>query len=277
SRHRAHPLPAGRADDGPSLRRRRAVARGLAPAGRARQHRGRDRAQPRRAQDRGLGDRPRARGRREGGLRDRRGHPRTADREPRFGDGPVPARAARESSEGQKVRGLVERRPALAAHARRGRLNQQPESPANLGYGALMRVAGFPRLVVSLFLGRIAGQMLTVAFVLFVLARYHSPQLAGAATFLLIFPGLLLSPIAGALLDRYGKARLITVDYIVVATTFFMIAGLSAGHRLPPALLLAICVAASLTGPLSAAGARSIFPTLVPGHLWERANALDSS
>jgi len=140
-----------------------------------------------------------------------------------------------------------------------------------------MRVEGFPRLVVSLFLGRIAGQMLTVAFVLFVLARYQSPQLAGAATFLLIIPGLLLSPIAGALLDRYGKARLITVDYIVVATTFFLIAGLSAGHRLPPALLLAICVAASLTGPLSAAGARSIFPTLVPGHLWERANALDSS
>jgi len=134
-----------------------------------------------------------------------------------------------------------------------------------------------PRLVVSLFVGRIAGQMLTVAFVLFVLARYQSPQLAGAATFLLIFPGLLLSPIAGALLDRYGKARLITVDYAVMATTLSVIAGLSVFHDLPPALLLAICVATSMTGPLSAAGARSIFPTLVPGHLWERANALDSS
>src|SRR5439155_15785664 len=128
-----------------------------------------DRAQPRRAEDRGLGDRPRARGRREGWLRDRRGHARTADGEPRFGDGPVPARAPGESSEGQKVRGLVERRPALAAHARRGRRinptksesspglrgdpkKAQPESPANLGYGALMRVEGFPRLVVSLFL-----------------------------------------------------------------------------------------------------------------------------
>ena len=119
--------------------------------------------------------------------------------------------------------------------------------------------------------------MLTVAFVLFVLARYQSPELAGAATFLLIFPGLLLSPIAGALLDRYGKARLITVDYVVMATTLFVIAGLSVFHDLPPALLLAICVATSMTGPLSAAGARSIFPTLVPGHLWERANALDSS
>ena len=119
--------------------------------------------------------------------------------------------------------------------------------------------------------------MLTVGFVLFVLSRYHSPALAGAATFLLIFPGLLLSPIAGALLDRYGKALLITVDYVVISVTLFLIASLSAGHRLQPGLLLAICVVASLTGPLSVAGARSIFPTLVPGHLWERANALDSS
>jgi nitrate/nitrite transporter NarK len=130
---------------------------------------------------------------------------------------------------------------------------------------------------VSLLLGRIAGQMLTVSFVLFVLARYHSPQLAGAATFFLLFPGLLLSPVAGALLDRYRRARLITLDYVVAATTLLMLAGLSAGHALPPPLLLAICGISSLTGPLSAAGVRSLFPTVVPGHLWDRANALDSS
>src|SRR5439155_1074624 len=170
-----HTVPARRADDRPSLRGRRAAAGGAAPAGGARQHRRRDRAQPRRAEDRGLGDRPRARGRREGWLRDRRGHARTADGEPRFGDRPVPARTAGESREGQKVRGLGERRPALAARARRRRRINPTKSESS------------------------------------------------------------------------------------------------------PALLLAICVAASLTGPLSAAGARSIFPTLVPGHLWERANALDSS
>ncbi len=114
-------------------------------------------------------------------------------------------------------------------------------------------------------LGRVAGQMLTVGLVLFVLSRYHSPQLAGAATFLLLFPGLLLSPIAGVLLDRYGRTRLITVDYIVVAIALFSMAGLSAGHRLPPSLLLGICAVASLTGPLSAAGVRSLFPSVVAG------------
>jgi predicted MFS family arabinose efflux permease len=119
--------------------------------------------------------------------------------------------------------------------------------------------------------------MLSVALVLFVLSRYHSPVLAGAATSILLLPGLLLSPIAGALLDRYGRSRLITVDYLVAAAALFLIAGLSAAHDLAPALLLAICGLASITGPLSAAGIRSMFPTVVPGHLWERANALDNS
>ena len=119
--------------------------------------------------------------------------------------------------------------------------------------------------------------MLRVGLVLFVLSRFHSPQLAGAATFLLLFPGLLLAPVAGALLDRHGRTRLITVDYFVAAAALFAIAGLSARHALAPLLLLAICGVASLTGPLSWAGLRSMFPSIVPGHLWERANALDMS
>lgn len=119
--------------------------------------------------------------------------------------------------------------------------------------------------------------MLRVSLVLFVLSRYHSPQLAGAATFLLLFPGLLVAPIAGALLDRHGRTRLIALDYSVAAAALFAVAALSAGHLLPPSLLLAICAVASITGPLSWAGLRSMFPSVVPGHLWERANALDTS
>jgi predicted MFS family arabinose efflux permease len=88
---------------------------------------------------------------------------------------------------------------------------------------------------------------------------------------------LLLAPIAGAFLDRHGRTRLITLDYLVAASALFAIAALSATHLLAPPLLLLICGVASLTGPLSWAGLRSMFPSLVPGHLWERANALDSS
>ena len=69
---------------------------------------------------------------------------------------------------------------------------------------------------------------------------------------------------------------LVTVDYVAAAATLFLLAGLSARHALPPALLLVICGVASLTAPLSAAGGRSLFPIVVPSPLWERANAVDS-
>jgi MFS family permease len=141
----------------------------------------------------------------------------------------------------------------------------------------LMRVPGFTALYASLVTGRVSGQMVAITIVLFVLARYHSPQLAGLTVFIAVLPGLVLSPIAGALLDRYGRARLVLLDNLVAAATGLLVAGLSAAHALPAWLLLAIVFVSSLTLPLSNSGARSLFPILAPRHLWERANALDSS
>ena len=140
-----------------------------------------------------------------------------------------------------------------------------------------MRVPGFQRLYAGLLLGRMAGSMLFVALVLFVLQRYHSPQLAGVTAFMASLPGIAMSPLAGALLDRYGRARLVVLDYVVAAVALGLIASLSALHLLPAPALLAIVAVASLTNPLSWAGARSLFPILAPRHLWERANGLDSS
>jgi MFS family permease len=126
-------------------------------------------------------------------------------------------------------------------------------------------------------LGRIGGSMFTVTLILFVLERYHSPQLAGATAFFSLLPGLLLSPIAGALLDRHGRARLVVLDYFVAALMVSAVAILAARGPLAPGLLLAIVGVASLTNPLSNSGARSLFPLIAPPSLWERANALDSS
>jgi MFS family permease len=119
--------------------------------------------------------------------------------------------------------------------------------------------------------------MVTVTLVLFVLARYHSPQLAGATAFFSLFPGLVVSPVAGALLDRHGRGRLVVLDYLTAAITVALLAALSTGRILPSGALLAIVGFASLTNPLSNSGARSLFPMIAPRHLWERANALDSS
>ena len=156
-----------------------------------------------------------------------------------------------------------------------------PTQPAadqvRAGYRALFRVPGFANLYASLLIGRVSGQMVAIALILFVLARYHSPQLAGLTAFFAAMPGLLVSPIAGALLDRYGRSRLVVLDYLIAATTGLLVAGLSWRHALPPGLLLAIVFTSSLTFPLSNSGARALFPILAPRHLWERANALDSS
>jgi MFS family permease len=119
--------------------------------------------------------------------------------------------------------------------------------------------------------------MWLLILVLYVLGRYQSPQLAGATAFLAILPGLLMAPIAGALLDRHGRARLVVADYLIAAFASGLIAGLSVANLLPPVVLLAIVTVASLTNPLSVAGARSLFPIMVPRLMWERANAFDSS
>jgi MFS family permease len=118
--------------------------------------------------------------------------------------------------------------------------------------------------------------MTQLALVLFVLQRFHSPALAGVTVFLAVAPGVAVSPIAGAMLDRYGRVRLITLDYLVAALTLGAIVGFDATGRLTPAVLLPIVTVGSLTYSLSTSGARSLLPLIVPKALWDRANALDS-
>jgi predicted MFS family arabinose efflux permease len=124
---------------------------------------------------------------------------------------------------------------------------------------------------------RIAQSMIGIVMILFALQRYNDPSLAGLVAFASIAPGLLISPIAGALLDRHGRVRLIILDYIVVTMTLLLLAALSFSNNLPAALLVAIASVSSLTGPLSSCGLRSLFPLMVPEHLWERVNAVDSN
>ncbi len=127
-----------------------------------------------------------------------------------------------------------------------------------------------------MLLARIGGQMVELVLVLFALQRYNSPEIAGAVAFLGIAPGLVASPIAGALLDRHGRTRLVVLDYSIAAASLALIAALAATDELPVPLLLVIVTVSSLTQPLSNTGVRTLFPLIVPAALWERANAIDS-
>jgi MFS family permease len=147
---------------------------------------------------------------------------------------------------------------------------------SDVSYRRLFGLPGFPQLAAATVLARTGSQLWQVALVLFVLQRFHSPALAGFATFLAIAPGLVVSPIAGALLDRYGCLRLIRVDLGIAATALVLMAALSLANMLAPATLLLIVALSSLTSPLTISGTRTLFPLAVPRELWDRTNGVDS-
>jgi MFS family permease len=152
-----------------------------------------------------------------------------------------------------------------------------PDAALDHSYRALLRVPTLGRVLLAMQLARIGQAMVAIALVLFTLAEYGSPVLAGIVTFASTFPGVLMSPIAGALLDRHGRTRLVTLDYVVALVALVLLGVLALSGRLPAWLLVLIAAVASLTAILSATGLRSLFPIIVPRHLWGRVNAVDSN
>ena len=144
-------------------------------------------------------------------------------------------------------------------------------------YRALLEIPTLGRILLGMALSRIGGSMLGVALVLFTLQKFGSPTLAGVVTFASVAPGLVVSPIVGALLDRHGRTRLIILDQLVGAASLALIAGLALAGSLTPLALVLITALAGLTAPLTSVGLRTLFPILVPRRLWERVNALDSN
>src|SRR5258708_11524023 len=150
----------------------------------------------------------------------------------------------------------------------------RPEN--DVSYMSVFRVPGFGGFATTALLGRGAQAMWVVTMVLFVLQKFHSAGLAGLVVFFGVFPALAASPVAGALIDRYGRVRFITFDYFVATFSLLLVVGLSSIHLLTPALLLPLVTLGSVTGLLSAAGLRTMVPLLLPRHLWDRGNAADS-
>ncbi len=144
-------------------------------------------------------------------------------------------------------------------------------------YRALLAVPWLTRILGAMMIARIAQSMVAIAIVLFTLQEYGSPALTGIVTLAATLPGLVVSPIAGALLDRHGRMRLVRLDYVVAMLALALIAVLSLLDALPAWLLVLITGFSSLTAILSVTGLRSLFPIIVPEHLWERVNAVDSN
>lgn len=154
---------------------------------------------------------------------------------------------------------------------------ERPELPLDRSYAALFRLPALKRLLLGMIVARVAGSMVSVAMIVFSLTHYGSPALTGIVTFASLIPGMIFSPIAGALLDRAGRTRLVIFDYFTSGLALFAIAGLDAIGFLPIWLMVIIVALSSVTASLSNSGLRSLFPILVPRHLWQRVNVVDSN
>lgn len=174
-------------------------------------------------------------------------------------------------------RGVVGRQPPAGVVGGRYDGPSVTQSAGEASYRALLSVPFLGRALLGMQVARIGQAMVGVAIVLFTLTRYHSPELAGFVTFIGIAPGLLVSPIAGAILDRHGRVRFIVLDYVIALLSLGMIGALALVDALPEWLLILIAAVSSLTGPLSNVGLRSLLPLMAPRHLWERANAIDAN
>jgi MFS family permease len=90
-------------------------------------------------------------------------------------------------------------------------------------------------------------------------------------------PGLVISPLAGVALDRFGSAWGIALDLGTSAAVVAAIAAADHFGAVTPGTLLALAALFSLTSPLSAAGVRTLLPRLVPTEARVRVNAVDTA
>jgi len=119
--------------------------------------------------------------------------------------------------------------------------------------------------------------MFVLAIVLFALALADSPVLAGWLSFAAMAPGIVISPVAGALIDRVGSTWAITVDMVASVAFVAVLAGAAQFNVASTPVLIVVVGLYSLTSPLSAAGIRALLPRLVPVDALDRANALDTA
>jgi MFS family permease len=138
-------------------------------------------------------------------------------------------------------------------------------------------VPDLPALLTATLLSRLGGSVFSLTIVLYALSRFASPAFAGWLTFAALAPGLAISPLSGALLDRIGPSRAIGVD---MAASAALVVAMLIADRFDAAgvnTLFVLVTLFSLTSPLSAAGVRTLLPRLVPVEALDRVNALDTA
>ncbi len=105
----------------------------------------------------------------------------------------------------------------------------------------------------------------------------HSPAWLGIIAFADLFPAVLLSPLAGALIDRVDPMRPMMLSQAVYLVQAFLLAVLSFTGLITIETLLALAFLLGLTHPFNTASRHTVLPSLVPREDLSAAIAINSS
>jgi Na+/melibiose symporter-like transporter len=101
---------------------------------------------------------------------------------------------------------------------------------SSISYRQLIRLPNVLALLSATCLSRLADRMFAVAIVFYALAAFGSPAVAGWIAFAAVAPGLLISPLAGTVLDRAGAAFGIVADLTISAAVGLALVVCIRGH-----------------------------------------------
>ena len=132
-------------------------------------------------------------------------------------------------------------------------------------------------LLVTVGLVEFGGVLAHLTLILYTLELRESARLVGLVVLASWLPGILMSPIAGMLLDARRRAPLVVLDCCVAAASMFAIVVSATAGVMTPWLLLTIVGLSSLTAPFSDSGLRTLLAVVPKPALWDRANAVESA
>ncbi|CAB3786484.1 hypothetical protein [Paraburkholderia fynbosensis] len=97
-------------------------------------------------------------------------------------------------------------------------------------YRSLLGIANVPLVLGAAAMSRLASHMFALLIVLYALSRFGSPSFAGWLSFAAMVPGLLISPVSGAFLDRIGAQRAIILDMAASSVLLATLTGSRAAY-----------------------------------------------
>jgi len=144
-------------------------------------------------------------------------------------------------------------------------------------YGRILRQRDFLLLTAGTGISTLGDQIGWLSVLWFVMLLTKSPAQMGLAGLCYELPSVAVGIVAGILMDRFSRKRLMVVDNVVRGLLFLSIPMLHWAHLLPFWLLCVILVCAGVLSPLTTVGAMTLVPDLVPADGLSEANAWDET